>query len=191
MKQKDMQNLLEQYYKYIGISSKKKQIKILNLLSYCKEIRDTAYPMKNSEVTELEICEFVARKEKDLIYINGTLSLNDDNQRENRHFETYIIEDKTEGKTRIYMDITRINVEDEPKMIRTSEAISVSEYKVVSVTAYCTTDSIEEKFFLQNFQLIHQMITYFKKRFNKLVLYSLKGNYSLIPFIYLCYNIKR
>ncbi len=151
MKQKDMQNLLEQYYKYIGISSKKKQIKILNLLSYCKEIRDTAYPMKNSEVTELEICEFVARKEKDLIYINGTLSLNDDNQRENRHFETYIIEDKTEGKTRIYMDITRINVEDEPKMIRTSEAISVSEYKVVSVTAYCTTDSIEEKVFSTEF----------------------------------------
>ncbi|MDE5888645.1 MAG: hypothetical protein K2H20_01350, partial [Bacilli bacterium] len=107
MNQKDMQNLVDQYYKYIGISSKKKQARILNLLSYCKEVRDTAYPMKDSEVTELEICEFVARKEKDLIYINGSLSLNDGDQKENRHFEAYVIEDKNEGKTRIYMDIIR------------------------------------------------------------------------------------
>lgn len=151
MKEKDMRILVEQYYKYIGISSKQKQARILNLLSYCKEIRDTAYPMKNSEVTELELVEFTARKEKDLIYINGSLSLNDGDESENRHFEAYIIEEKTEGKTRIYMDITRINVEDEPKMIRTSEAIVEDEFKVTSVTAYSTTDSIEEKVFSSEF----------------------------------------
>ena len=61
---------VEQYYKYIGIPNRKKQSRIYNLLSCCKEIRDTAYPMKNSTVTELQIVEFTARKEKDLIYIN-------------------------------------------------------------------------------------------------------------------------
>lgn len=153
MNKKDMQHLVEQYYKYIGISSKKKQARILNLLSYCKEIRDTAYPMHDSQVTELEIVEFVARKEKDLIYINGSLLLSDGGLLENRCFEAYIIEDKEEGKTRIYMDITRLNVHDEPKMIRTSEAIIEDEFKVTSITAYSTTDSTEEKVFSSEFPL--------------------------------------
>ncbi len=153
MNKKDMQNLVEQYYKYVGISSKKRQTRILNILSYCKEIRDTAYPMKNSSVTELEILEFTAHKEKDLIYINGSLALKDCDLSENRHFEAYIIEDKEEGKTRVYMDITRINVEDEPRMIRTSEALVEKEYKVISITAYSTTDSTEEKVFSSEFPI--------------------------------------
>ncbi len=144
MKQKDMQILVEQYYKFIGISSKKKQSRILNLLSYCKEIRDTAYPMKGSKVTELELVEFIARKEKDLIYINGSLSLCD-GVNENRTFEAYIIEDKEEGHVRIYMDITRLCVNDEPRMIRTSEVIKDSENKIEVITTYASTDSTEEK----------------------------------------------
>lgn len=144
MNTKDKQILIEQYYRFIGISGKKKQNKILNILSYCKEIRDTAYPMKNSKVTELELVEFVARKEKDLIYINGSLSLCDE-QSENRTFEAYIIENKEEGNIRVYMDITRICVDDEPKMIRTSEVISEEEDKVSVETTYALTDSTMTK----------------------------------------------
>ena len=70
------------------------QNKILDTLSYCKEIRDTAYPMKDSLVTELNLVEFTARKEKDLIYINGSLMLEDGCRHEVRTFEAYIIEDK-------------------------------------------------------------------------------------------------
>ena len=144
MTKKDMQILIEQYYRFIGISGAKKKNRIINLLSYCKEIRDTAYPMKGSKVSELELVEFVARKEKDLIYINGSLSLHDE-ESENRTFEAYIIEDKEEGHVRIYMDITRICVNDEPRMIRTSEVIREFEDKVEVVTTYASTDSIEEK----------------------------------------------
>ncbi len=150
MNKKDMQILIEQYYKFIGIS-KKGQNKILNTLSYCKEIRDTAYPMKGSTVTELQIVEFTARKEKDLFYINGSLSLVDGEVSENRTFEAYIIEDKAEGKTRVYMDITRLCVEDEPKMIRTSEDLVEDEKNVMSVTMYASGDSSEEKIFSAEF----------------------------------------
>lgn len=150
MNKKDMQILVEQYYKFIGIS-KRQQNKILNTLSYCKEIRDTAYPMKNSQVTELQVVEFTARKEKDLIYINGSLSLIDGDRSENRTFEAYIIEDKVEGKTRVYMDITRLCVEDEPKMIRTSEDLVEEEKNIISVTMYASGDSSEEKMFSAEF----------------------------------------
>ena len=77
MIEKDMQILFEQRYRFIGISNKKKQEKIINLLSYCKEVRDTAYPIKGSQVTELQLVEFCACKEKDLIYINASTRLVD------------------------------------------------------------------------------------------------------------------
>lgn len=150
MNKKDMQILIEQYYKFIGIT-KKAQKKILNTLSYCKEIRDTAYPMKGSLVTELQLVEFTARKEKDLFYINGSLSLIDGDRSENRTFEAYIFEDKEEGKTRVYMDITRLCVDDEPKMIRTSEDLVESADNILSVTMYASGDASEEKIFSSEF----------------------------------------
>lgn len=146
-----MLTISEQYYKFMGISNKKKKNKIFNILSYCKEIRDTAYPMKDSKVTELEIVEFTARKENDLIYINGSLSLVDGNERENRTFEAYIIEEKEEGNIRVYLDVTRLCVDDEPKMIRTSEAMVDAGDNILDVIVYATTDSVEEKTFTQEF----------------------------------------
>jgi len=151
MNKKDMQILMEQYYKFIGINSSKKRIRIINLLSYCKEVRDTAYPMKNSKVTELHLKEFVARKEKDLIYVTGSLLLSDREMEENRSFEGYIIEDKEEGKTRIYLDIIRLSVMDEPKMIRTSEVIIEDEKNIMEITAYASTDATEEKMYSTEF----------------------------------------
>ncbi len=145
-----MQLLVEQYYKFIGVP-KRMQSKILDTLSYCKEIRDTAYPMQDSLVTELQLVEFTARKEKDLIYINGSLSLEDGCKREIRTFEAYIIEDKEEGKTRVYMDITRIGVQDEPKMIRTSEDLVEEERNIIAITMYASGESSEEKTFTSEF----------------------------------------
>ena len=147
MKEKDKRTIMEQYYKFIGIPNHKKQNRILSILNYCKEIRDTAYPMKNSTVTELQIVEFTARKEKDLIYVNGSLSLVDGELSENRCFESYIIEDPEDGKTRVYTDITRLCVEDEPKMIRTSEEIYESDNKITTLTTYSSSESSEEKIF--------------------------------------------
>ena len=150
MNKTDMQILLEQYYKFIGIT-KKAQKKILNILSYCKEIRDTAYPMKDSLVTELQLVEFTARKEKDLYYINGSLSLVDGDRSENRTFEAYIFEDKEEGKTRVYMDITRLCVEDEPKMIRTSETFVETADTVMGISKYAGCGYFEEKIYSEEF----------------------------------------
>lgn len=149
MNKKDMQKLAE-YYKFVGIS-KKNQRKILNTLSYCKEIRDTAYPLKGSNVTELQLIEFTAHKEKDLFYINGSLSLVDGERCENRTFEAYIIEEREDGKTRVYMDITRLCVEDEPKMIRTSEDLVEDEKNIMSLTMYASGDTAEEKMFSAEF----------------------------------------
>lgn len=150
MDNQDMQILVEQYYKFIGIP-KRMQNKILNTLSYCKEIRDTAYPMKDSLVTELELVEFTARKEKDLIYINGSLILEDGDRNEVRTFEAYIIEDKEEAKTRVYMDISRLGAEDEPKMIRTSEDLIEKGKNIIAITMYASGESSEEKTFSSEF----------------------------------------
>lgn len=144
-----MRILFEDKYRFIGISNKKNQNRVLNLLSYCKEIRDTAYPMNGSDTTELEIVEFTARKEnKDLIYVSGSLNLFDGIQKECRTFEAYIMEEKTEGRTRIYLDVTRLCVNDEPKMIRTSDDIYEKEDTVIVLTNYTLTDSTERKEFM-------------------------------------------
>ena len=162
-----MQILVEQYYKFIGIS-KRQQNKILNTLSYCKEIRDTAYPMKNSHVTELQVVEFTARKEKDLIYINGSLTLEDGCKQEVRTFEAYIIEDKEEGKTRVYMDITRIGAEDEPKMIRTTEDLVEEEKNIIAITIYASGESSEEKSFSSEFPKNSSNDYVFKQKYKQI-----------------------
>ena len=56
--------LLEQYFRFEGIP-KKKQTRIIDILGYCKELRNTSYPLKGSNVRELELVEMSARKEKD------------------------------------------------------------------------------------------------------------------------------
>ena len=142
--------LLEQYYKFIGITTDKKKRHIINLLSYCKEFRDTAYPMKDSKVTELQIFEFTARKEKkDLIYVNGSLSLIDGERSENRSFDAYIMEEK--GVATIYLDIARLCVNDEPKLIRTTDKITEDEQNVISVTSYAGLEATERKSFSSEF----------------------------------------
>lgn len=151
MTDKEMRNLIESCYRFEGIRGKSKQSRILNILSYCKEIRNTAYPMKDSKVTEVQIVEFVARKEKDLIYINGSIMLEDGERQESRWLDAYIFEDKNENKTRVYMDIERLGVDDEPKLIRTSEDLIEKDKNVTSVTVYASGDSSEKKEFVEKF----------------------------------------
>lgn len=148
MTNRELRILMERDYRFIGIPQKK-QSQIINILTYCKEIRDTSYPMKNSKVTELTIVEFTARKEKDLISINGSLSLTDGDRNENRSFEAYIME--SDKEMRVYMDITRLCVADEPKIIRTSESMVLGDPNIITVTKYSQTDRSEEKIFSSEF----------------------------------------
>jgi len=136
-------------YEFIGIKGKKKQQLIINLLNYCKEIRDTAYPLENSLVTELLLTDFIARKEKDIIYVTGNLLLADGERNEKRYFEAYITENQ--GRYRIYLDISRLTVTDEPKMIRTTEELEEEDNDIISLTAYQSGESTENKTFSSKF----------------------------------------
>ncbi len=147
MTKQELKIMVEQFYRFVGITSNKKKSQIIKLLMYCKEIRDTAYPMKDSLVTELKIVEFTAHKDKDMININGSLSLSDGDIDENRCFEAYIMETEKENEYKVYMDITRVCAKDEPKLIRTSELISIGEINTLTVTRYYQTDGTEEKTF--------------------------------------------
>ena len=140
--------MLEQYFRFDKIPKNKRQ-RVIDILLYCKEIRNTAYPMPNSEVTELQLVEFVARKEKDIIYINGSMSLQDGDRVENRVFEAYILE--ANDKITVYLDVTRLCVEDEPKMIRTSETFVETQNTVMSLTKYAGGACFEEKIFSEEF----------------------------------------
>lgn len=147
--------LLEQYFRFEGIP-KKKQPRIIELLGYCKELRNTEYPTKGSNVREVELVEFSAHKEKDVIFINGSLHLEDGDKSENRVFEAYILEDK--DKTTIYLDVTRLCVEDEPKMIRTSETFVETSDTVLSVTKYAGCGIAEEKVYQEEFPMPAKII---------------------------------
>lgn len=136
-------------YQFIGITSQKKKQWIINILSHCKEIKDTVYPLKDSLVTELKIDSFNAYKDKDVICVDGKLSLHDNEKIEERSFIAYITESPKE--THVYLDITRLNVTDEPKMIRTSETFTEEEDYLKSITNYSQTDCLEEKTFINNF----------------------------------------
>lgn len=150
MEEKNDKTLINQSYKFLNIPTKKKRERIINLLSYCKEIRDTAYPLSNSLVTQLDLVEFTARKEeKDMVYVNGTLMLVDGDRSEERKLEAYIIE--FGDKTNIYMDVIRVNVLDEPKMIRTSEELIESDDVIISVTSYSGGEATEHKTFSAEF----------------------------------------
>lgn len=133
--------LLEQCYNFIKVPKRKQQY-ILDILNSCKEIRDTMYPNSALPNTKLKIKSFSAIKEKDVYSISGIMSL--DNLEE-RSFEAYIVE--CQSDTKIYMDIERINVEEEPKMIRTSETIVENENSFMVATKYCDSESIIGKTF--------------------------------------------
>lgn len=142
--------LLEQYFRFEGIP-KKKQTRIIDILGYCKELRNTAYPLKGSDVRELELVEMSVRKEKDIFYINGSLHLEDNDNFENRVFEAYILEE--DDKITVYLDVTRLCVEDEPKMIRTSETFVETQDTVMSLTKYAGGACFEEKIFSEEFPI--------------------------------------
>ena len=163
---RDEKILLEQYYKFVGIANDKKKNRVLNLLRYCKEIRDTAYPLKNSLVTELQIVEFTARKEKDLIYVNGSLSLVDGERSENRTFEAYIMDDS--GEATVFLDITRLCVQDEPKMIRTTDKITEDDKNVISVTTYAGLEATEKKAFSSEFPKVAAEDFYVKEKLKQI-----------------------
>ncbi len=131
-------------YTFDGIRLKKKQQKIVDLLKSCKEIRDTSYPLIDSLVTELEIIELHASKQKDFIYTTGTLLLVDNELEEKRSFVAYITEKNNEYH--ILLDITRLN-DEKPKMIRTTDVIIEEENNIISHTSYCSLGFLEEKIF--------------------------------------------
>lgn len=136
-------------YVFDGIRTKKAQNKIIKLLKSCKEIRDTAYPLKDSAVTELTITELHAHKQKDYTYITGSLHLEDKNIYENRTFEAYIT--SKEGEDHVLLDITRIAPNQETNMIRTTDIIKEDENNIISITSYCGIGFLQEKVFSSEF----------------------------------------
>lgn len=133
-------------FQFIGIP-KKKQKQLLDVLKVCKEIRNTAYPLKGSKKTDLIIKTCTAVKEKDMVSLTGSLFLEDGKDQENRVFEAYMMENKEE--IRIFLDITRLCVADEPKLIRTSETILEKENSIFAITKYNCIENAEEKIYME------------------------------------------
>lgn len=128
-----------------GIKTKKAKEKIIKLLNSCKEIRDTAYPLNNSNVTSLQIIDLKASKQKDYTYVTGTLLLTDGDINEKRTFEAYIT--SKEKEEHVLLDITRVEYQNSPNMIRTTDVITEDENNITSVTSYCGIGYLQEKVF--------------------------------------------
>lgn len=140
MNSHDFKCFLKQYYRLIGIPDRKRS-RIIEILGYCKEIRDTAYPLKNSIVTELKIIEFTANKDKDIYTINGTLQLKDGELEEKRNFEANIIE--SPGEIKVYLDISRLCKNGKTALIRTSDSIFETTASIITVTKYYDSNKQE------------------------------------------------
>lgn len=138
----------EKSFVFEGIRLKKKQEKIVNLLSSCKEIRDTAYPLTDSNVTELEITDLYVLKQKDYVYLSGELLLEDNGVSEKRTFVAYLTERNKEYH--ILLDVTRC-LDNETKMIRTTDVIKEVDNHIESSTTYCSIDYFEEKVYFKEF----------------------------------------
>ncbi len=143
-----MINNVKDNFVFEGIKQKKRQQKIVTLLSSCKEIRDTAYPLENSNITELIISELSASKQKGYTYLSGSLLLEDGEAKEKRSFVAYLTEKNNEYH--ILLDITR-NIDTEYKMIRTTDIITEEENNIVSKTSYCSIGFLQEKVFSEEF----------------------------------------
>lgn len=139
----------ESAFIFDGIKTKKAQKKIVNLLKCCKELRDTAYPLKNSLVTEVKLLDLHAQKQKDYTYVTGTLLLEDLPAMEKRTFEAYIT--NKDNEYHILLDITRVDAKDLPNMIRTTDIIREEKENIISVTSYCGIGYLREKVFSQEF----------------------------------------
>lgn len=141
MNSHDFKCFLKQYFRLIGIPDKKRS-RIIEILGYCKEIRDTAYPLKNSLTTELKIIEFTANRDKDIYTVNGILQLKDGGQVENRTFEANIIE--SPGEVKVYLDITRQSINGKKNLIRTSDSIFETSQSIITVTRYYSSKEQED-----------------------------------------------
>lgn len=143
----DISSNMNDNYIFEGLRTKKAKEKVLKLLKCCKEIRDTAYPLKNSKITELSIVDLKAQKQKDYIYVTGSLLLKDKKEEEHRTFEAYIT--SKEQEDHVLLDITRIDLKETPNMIRTTDIITENEKNIVSKTTYCGIGYLQEKIYLE------------------------------------------
>lgn len=143
MTEKERQQIItEQYFKFVRIP-KSKQNWLLHILEYCKEVRNTMFPLEDSEVTELSVVEFTAHKDKNIYVVNGSLALSDGGKFEGRSFSAYI-DPISEGETRIYLDVTREGSENVvvtmfdkyQKKISTNETIIDIGDKMLVITSY-------------------------------------------------------
>lgn len=138
--------LEEEFYRFQGPFKRKDKENLFRILSCCREIRNTKYPIHNSKNTELKIVEFQAHKESSMIHVNGSLSLDNDDKTdcENRTFDAYIIKEK-DASTKVYLDITRLCVPEEPKMIRTNEQLIPTENGYLDIGIYVSNDETFEQ----------------------------------------------
>ena len=144
-------NFINDNFIFEGIRSKKAQDRIVKLLKCCKEIRDTAYPLDNSNITNLSIIDLKAQKQKDYIYITGTLLLKDKRQEEKRTFEAYITSKTKEEH--VLLDITRIGLKQTPNMIRTTDVIIENGTSITSTTTYCGIGYLQEKIYSEQLDI--------------------------------------
>ena len=144
-------NLINDNFIFEGIRSKKAQERIVKLLYCCKEIRDTAYPLDNSTITNLSIIDLKAQKQKDYIYITGTLLLKDKRKEEKRTFEAYITSKTKEEH--VLLDITRIGLKETPNMIRTTDVIEENDKDITSTTTYCGIGYLQEKIYSEQLDI--------------------------------------
>ena len=144
-------DLISDNFIFEGIKSKKAQERIVKLLKCCKEIRNTAYPLDNSDITSLSIVDLKAQKQKDYIYITGTLLLKDKRKEEKRTFEAYITSKTKEEH--VLLDITRIGLKETPNMIRTTDIIIENDKDITSTTTYCGIGYLQEKIYSEELNI--------------------------------------
>ena len=103
--------------------------KILDILNYAKEIRNSKYLVDGK--SKFEITSLIARKNQDIYVIEGIIKCCDTE----RTFEAYIIGNQN---IKLYLDVR----EDNNMLSKTSEIFNISDDKIVVTTEYALTGEV-------------------------------------------------
>ena len=115
-------------YVFYGVNKAMKE-KILDILSYSKEIRNSKYLVNGNgkfDITSLDV-----RKNQDIYVILGTIKCDD----VERSIEAYMI---GEERVKLYLDVRK----DNNLISKTSESFVICDDKVIVTTEYALTDEV-------------------------------------------------
>lgn len=133
MKDNLLNNLLdEKKFPYLNMSLEERNY-YLNMIKCCKDIYNSNHKIGNSSTCD--IIEMHLKKENDIVYFNGSLSIGDDKDTEYRCISGEIWSEKTNTVV-VEMSVIRLKVKQGPEKYRVVDEFVLEDDKLFRKSYY-------------------------------------------------------